>query len=275
MVKLLKCARRITRSTARTLWKTSAPVTNIESTPFHSHFKTRAAAKTVDSRAYVCAEKKYVYFRIPKAANSFIFANLIFLEKGVRLSLSEADKQKNKGISLSSLSASEIETIMSDYYKFTFVRNPYTRVLSAYLDKIARKKKQSQIVYSALNKSPESIISFEEFLDFLTSRECLYSDPHWIPQSDLIPFANCELNHIGRLENIEEDLCVVTRYLFGTSDIIPLAISHATGANAAATDLLNLNNVKLIYSIYNRDFERFGYDVDPKASPNHSGVSKC
>lgn len=90
----------------------------------------------VDARIAVNQVNKFIYIRIPKAANSIISSTLYKNQHG-----KEAENPKVAKDSfdrLSTLSVSQISLLEDYYYIFIFVRNPYIRILSAYLDKVDR-----------------------------------------------------------------------------------------------------------------------------------------
>ena len=106
----------------------------------------------------------------------------------------------------------------------TFVRNPYTRILSAYLNKIeSRIPRLENIVNdsdfflkvtndieefrkSKLNNNKYPEISFEVFLFWLIQGKSPYvHDAHFINQSILTNFKNLNYEFVGRFENFIED----------------------------------------------------------------------
>ena len=89
-----------------------------------------------------------------------------------------------------------------------FVRDPKERVLSAYLDKAARKKgKYVQRHCCNQEKSTcgeEANASFMGFLRVIKTKCCC--DPHWISQTKRIDSAfRRYINFVGHFENIQQD----------------------------------------------------------------------
>ncbi|GAB0490633.1 hypothetical protein MMPV_001870 [Pyropia vietnamensis] len=93
------------------------------------------------SRILVSERRKVLFCPIPKAANSNWKYLLRRLEGyGDYANLSKLHNPALSGLRyLSDYSAGEAATLLADptYTKFVFVRDPYTRLLSAYMDKIA------------------------------------------------------------------------------------------------------------------------------------------
>ena len=146
-------------------------------------------------------------------------------------------------------------------YKFTFVRNPYTRILSAYLNKLFGPERDRLLAKIGLS-DPEREVSFLQFLQNL-EKKGLYADMHWAPQADIIPYERDQLDKIGRIESLEEDLSQVVDKCFGQQLRLKNKESGRTGADNRLKEYLGTEEQKLIERIYARDFELFYPDADP------------
>ena len=76
-------------------------------------------------------------------------------------------------------------------FKFVVLRNPFKRILSAYLDKFAKWKNPEyfakQVIQKVQNKlgfqeNIEKSITFSQFVDYLLEEDNSRLDPHWRPQ---------------------------------------------------------------------------------------------
>ena len=148
---------------------------------------------------------------------------------------------------------------MESYFKFTIVRNPHSRVLSVYLDKIAREKKQIAKVLRRLNLPCGTKLSLDQFVRYLELDGALYDDPHWARQTDMTPVPNAYLDFIGRLETLETDTPIILNRIFGRANFRELANEHATNADFLIEEMLTDDLRHRIYMLYEEDFERFGY----------------
>lgn len=161
-------------------------------------------------------------------------------------------------------------------FRFTFVRNPYTRVLSAYLDKIAAKgagaiHRSEQLVARAERERVErrrelmlpqsGEVSFRRFVDVLLTTDPAKMDSHWKPlhlltRPDLIRY-----DHIGRFENLDADMDAVLARLSLDAANYRRHQDHRTDAAARLRRHYDRETEAMVREIYARDFELFGYDT--------------
>ena len=233
--------------------------------PFYRDYPPRTDISLVENRARVSPEWKYVYFRIPKAANSTIIANMLHYEQGVTASRDIVENFKISDTQLSDLTRPDVDSVLKEYYKFTVVRNPYSRLLSAYYDKIVRRTPHSSVVADFLGKSKDESISLSEFLDFLESSSALRVDGHWARQTELIALPLEKLDFIGKCESLDDDLTTIMQRLYGRFDEALSFSPHATGADkkveaCADTDL------QRIYKVYEKDFDLLKYPSRAKSA---------
>jgi len=239
--------------------------------PFFRRYPPRTDGNFINNRPVFSDDKKYMFLNIPKAASSTVLSNLYFGEYGAAAGWREqAAFRKRK--TFSHLSKYEIFLILEKYFTFTFVRNPYTRLASAYLDKIARVRKGSAAdigrrrrVAQYAGRDPTEDISFDTFLDYLDFGKGIYGDPHWALQSALLGLPVDRIEFIGSLENIETDLAYVLERIFGENFSAKTFAPHATDAGRLARTLGD-DEKRRIYRLYEADFDSFGYAKAETAS---------
>lgn len=218
-------------------------------TPFYRRYPYRngISINSADARGCVDTELGFFCNRIPKAANSTITTNLAKFKFGRNVPSRQAKKLFRHP---SQLGQEEVFAVHS-LFRFAVVRNPYTRVLSAYLDKVER-----GFVEGRRAKS-----SFSEFLDSLVNGK-LYSNAHWAPQSSLLLLPLEEFDFVGRVESLEEDMAYIRSRILETEDVVePLQpfLANATGATEKLAGYYDKSSIKTVQTLYRRDFELFGY----------------
>ena len=109
------------------------------------------------------------------------------------------------------MSSADVARLDAEAFRFTFVRDPYGRALSAFADKVVRKRKQARPFYRWLGRVEAP--AFIDFLRFLEDGGGL-SDAHWAPQADLMLLPVTEFHFVGRLERLEADLSSVVERVF-------------------------------------------------------------
>lgn len=147
-------------------------------------------------------------------------------------------------------------------FVFTFVRNPYVRVLSAFLDKIARREPPVWGPFSKRHNLGEREISFLEFLRLIASESPETMDIHWRPQrliigTDIVPY-----NFVGAMETFAADLAEVTHTLFGPKATIETFLPHRTQAFERLQQYYGTEERAIVVDLFGQDFAALGYAID-------------
>lgn len=221
----------------------------------------------VDSRTVISLDRRYLFVRIPKCANTTILTALWLCETGYRPEdveqLSDRErktllrKQTMKTVfaSPSQLDRRQVDTVFAEFRKCIFVRNPYSRLASAYLDKFVRGTAGEDL---GLGRT----VSFADFCEFLVDGG-LHSDVHWMPQAHLCPVPVESLDLVGHMETFREDMDRMFRLLYGVSAPLLDRQHHATGADARLKELYGEREMRLVRELYAEDFHVFGYGDAP------------
>lgn len=215
-----------------------------------------------------CRDDNYIYLNNPKCACSTIKASLWAATTGE--DAPQEGQTHNVAASPFSKNIAALDWAEGAFV-FTFVRNPFTRVVSAYLDKIARGAdvRAWRAFSDRHGLDPASGIGFDGFVEIIAAQPPSGLNPHWRPQylNTLQPFV--QPNLIGALETIGMQLPEVLARLFpGRAARVVRRSGHSTGAGAVYRDhLRDPATLERVRRLYRADFDLFGYSDDPGHDP--------
>jgi len=209
-------------------------------------------------------EKKAIYIHIPKNSGSYITDilskyygfknyylqrpdhNIFCLGKDYSV-----DKHENKihGTLIYYKTSSYINNIMrmdnnkwNDYYIFSFIRNPYDRIISGW--NYCNKK---NISFSNFIKLEQFINSFDYWHTFMTQSR------HLIGNNGKI-----NINYLGKIENLENDLKIILNNI-GFKKIIHFPFKKNSKKHNDYKSYYNNDLIFYINNIFKEDFENFDY----------------
>ena len=217
----------------------------------------------------ICSTRfQYVYVGIPKTGSTTVRRILTWLEVDGDLTRIPDDIWNWSQMPIPQLSAADVpiqEAIFGEkYFRFTIVRNPYTRILSCYLDKIAGPFHERGVRLRRLGMKSSALISFNEFLCGVKERPL--ADDHWAPQTHLLNPNRIHYDVIGRFESFTSSIVNILKNI-DQKAVIPIGELtrdyHATGALSQTEEFIGAHQAKIIEEIYDDDFTTFGYSRDP------------
>lgn len=164
-----------------------------------------------------------------------------------------------------------------------FVRHPFERLLSAFRDKLedpgVQGKKFNEYYY---NKYGRRIVMhfrkhsvtgptwkyprFDEFLDYLLSKDLRYDDEHWSPYYKECTTCNINYTFVGHFETLYWDIHLLANKTGLTSkwddksDYFQSSTYRAVSEEYFAT--VDKDVIRKLYQRYKLDFELFGYSPD-------------
>jgi len=198
---------------------------------------------------------KAIYLPNPKVAGSTVMATLIKADGSPHLMSIENHNDHNARRLMSAKhDPRAFWRALQDpeFFRFAFVRNPYTRIVSAYLDKIVTGSRRKLDI-----KADATLL---DFLQTISTQKPRKMNRHWRPQSALIS-PKVKLDFLGRFERFNDDFSEVLDRLGVDSTAIREMRAHQTSANNRL-DLIGVEEKALIDRIYRDDFERFGYSKE-------------
>jgi hypothetical protein len=220
---------------------------------------------------YIChwsPRLRYVYVETPKVACTTIKRVLQAAELGPdRAAERPADVHERRRSPLLSPRADPDAFVaaMQDaaVFRFGFVRNPFSRALSCWLDKMVKNGFERARLAPKLGLDPDSPPAFADFLSAVAEQADVSRDIHWATQTYLLRPNRVRYSFIGRFEFFRPQfLAVCTR--LGIEDYagdLP-DTWHATDASAKVREHVGAREADLIREIYRDDFGNFGYGWD-------------
>jgi tetratricopeptide (TPR) repeat protein len=205
-------------------------------------------------------QQEFMYALIPKVASTTIIARLYKQMIGKE----PLQGTKHKVLMREFRDKRPYDPTRNDYFTFTIVRNPFTRVLSAYLHTIHRPKAAAKF-RPMLGFGPPGVedVTFGDFLRRIREIPVAEMNGHFCPQWYLLRLhQSAKYDFIGRFESLESDLLAVFR-LIGDDDMSRISRRrHATHAGEKLRQCYGDEEQALVAEIYEDDFKYFGYGYD-------------
>ena len=138
-----------------------------------------------------------------------------------------------------------------DHFKFAFVRNPWDRLVSTWLNKVVRADVRRRLFATKL----QSDVTFREFVAHCAAADLDTCDPHVRRQCRLIDLNH--LDYLGRLEHYEDDLIEIARTLGLPVAAIPR--KNVTKHRQQYRAYYDEETRDRVASLYRVDIQMFGY----------------
>lgn len=226
--------------------------------------------RELDIGTHISLKNRYVYFQVSKSASSTVKGALQALEvEGTsRKVVNVNNRNLSPHIWPSQLTEEMFLSILKDrsFRKFSFVRNPYSRILSCYLHRIVAEP------HSASNKALKIAnsgrggpdISFFEFVSVICEQKSSEQESHWRAQADEIFYDLIQdWAFIGRVEELATDIDKMNSIILGrvpsTSNELGNLSPMTTGASEKLKSYYDIKTRIKVLERYERDFTVFGY----------------
>jgi len=157
------------------------------------------------------------------------------------------------------------------YVRFSFVRNPYSRLLCAWKSKLTWDNPQYEELRASIRAACDyPIVDGRRAgtIAFRDSVECLLTypddfDDHWSSQLELLVADVIDYDVIGRFEHFDRDFRTVLERLDAPAEVTAIAgrVFNPTEPMALAA-VYDHALAKRVYDHYIGDFEAFGYRED-------------
>jgi len=183
-------------------------------------------------------DHKFVWYRVAKVGTRTIYATL--KEAGVNLSVEHTyDVFAPTGH-------------FEMYFKFAFVRNPFDRLVSCWLEKVIERENGVFDVDEDTWETMQDLSGFIGFVETLNLKSC---NIHLREQSSLIDLST--IDFIGRMETFEVDFAEVLSIIGIPAQ--KLEIRNVSKARASYQDYYNDDDIERVYKLYKKDCQIFGY----------------
>lgn len=192
----------------------------------------------------VLKETYSIFIHIPKSAGTSISRTLYGRTVG-----------HYRAILYKNISTTEYEK----YFKFSIVRNPWDRLVSAYTFVVQNGSKHVRPLPNEIYKS-ESFSTFDKFItEWLPYQNLFEIDVVFCPQYHFI----CDnkgkviVDYIGKFENIDSAMEDVSKQLGCNINLKKL---NASDRNKNYRDYYTDETIKIVSELYKKDIELFSYD---------------
>jgi len=222
-------------------------------------------------------EKKFIWFKSAKTAGTSMYRGLMKKE------IYDLVGYKDNPIEFSKWWDSLTDEKLNNYFKFTFVRNPYDRLVSAFNHIIMEQTLQTYVdawpvIHPNENGKPAEItfdIIFKLFTLFvkrgLQTHDINKDSVHWMPQNNHVEMDGYQIvDFVGKYENLEVDWKYVANKL-KVSEELPFigASTTAKSENKTRQEQQNLHwshfyimddTIDVVSKFYRRDIDIFEYN---------------
>jgi hypothetical protein len=216
-----------------------------------------------------------IYVCVPKCASSRIKKTLSALLGRYIQSSEEAYERQQTGLKNPKCAGlSTFWRVATDPHalRFSFVRNPYARLVSLWahqfrsmplvsgLSSINSYLAWRESVDPCLPKGADSSISFKQFITFVTATANQRIDAHWTHQGIITDMPGITLDLIGKVETFAHDFSRVLDHVHASpalrlQSVLPFnASDHIAWPTYYTAELANM-----VYRAYELDFDRFQY----------------
>lgn len=181
-----------------------------------------------------------LFIHIPKAAGSSIQKAVFGLNSWTHHKYKDFEKELP-------------EETLKKVFKFSFTRNPYDRLFSAYqyLKRGGNNATDKYWAKKYLNNYP----TFERFVKEFVTNKNVHSYVHFIPQHEFIIDKNGKIamDFLGKFENLEYDFNAICKKLEIKNSLQKLNATQ-TKEEVCQTKIYDYEMKKIVYEVYKKDF---------------------
>jgi hypothetical protein len=233
----------------------------------------------------VSDEYKFVYLVIQKAACSSIKSALVPLFDLDTAQYERTKKDGSRGLRVHKLFddsgyqigkeelVSQLDSRYQDYFKFTFVRNPWDRLVSCYSQKLLDVTKESMGQRSSLSSSGSGIelyygMPFGDFVRAVYEIPDEKANIHIASQCRTIcdEEGHIMADFVGRFETLGKDFSYVAEKIGAPELQLPHLLRSSNRSGRSYAEFYDDRLAELVYQRYKKDVELFGYSFSSESA---------
>jgi hypothetical protein len=220
-----------------------------------------------------------IYVSVSKAASTRIKAILSEIAGRQSRTLNPVRKRKFQepvGLRQFGFAAFHKMAVSSATLRFSFVRNPYERLVSCWANKfhglplvpghpkITRYLELRNEIDPRLPVGPERTMSFSDFVVYACATNAQRVDQHWNVQSDVLEMPGIRLDMIGKVETFAHDISSILDHAGADAELRGRILNRSAqplnpSTRGRCAQYFNPELASMAYRAYERDFDTFGY----------------
>ena len=237
----------------------------------------------------ILVQQKLIYVNVPKCASTSIKMILSRLIGRRITSFDQLHKRRYSGLRSPfqvGMSAFHRLATNSATLRFSFVRNPYERLVSAWADKfqdrylvagdffIDEYLVHRKTIDSSLPHCEHRTLTFADFVTYATATASLRVNAHWSLQDDILNMPGLALDFVGRVETFTRDIGRVLDHVRADQRLRQAAVIPLRASPHHSWPLYYSQNLAdRVYRAYESDFDRFGYPRAISFAPRNSAAA--
>ncbi len=217
------------------------------------------AIPDLKSEKLVSDKYRFIWVGVPKSATRSILT-LLYREPPMDFGARQVNEELRFIL--------QADPRVRDYFKFTFVRNPWSRVVSTYQNKIKTTREKVKLMFAERYPGLRDGMGFEEFVHFLVEHpqgSDSHADRHWASQHLFLIDEKGQVlvDYIGKVENLEDDFRKITRQLgLGSLELPVLNTRDGWTGDTASLKQRDPHDYRTWYNEETRELVRQRYAVD-------------
>jgi chondroitin 4-sulfotransferase 11 len=227
------------------------------------------------TRYIISDEHRFVYLAVPKVASTSILnsllpffdfdlaaENLESLRKGTPVRGVHEYFNRSPHIINRAAFLAGIDDQYDCYFKFTFVRNPWDRLLSCYMSKVVRSGAGMPMGKYG-NVTLRRDMSFQEFAEAVCLIPDEVANAHFRSQHIFVCGGGSRkdilADYVGRFENLEEDFEIITKRIGIDAQLPHAANTSSIRGSRSYRDFYDEKLAEMVGERYREDIDLFGY----------------